>query len=59
MDKGRAQEIISSPNMINVTYNGESIYIESVNENRGTANIHPLEQPDKLHEVSLTTLFEH
>jgi len=59
MDKMRAKEIISSPVMINVTYNGQEIYIENVNENNGTVNIHPINQPEKKQEVPLTSLTEH
>ena len=39
MDTKRAKEIASSPIMANVTYNGTPIYIESVNENKGTAKV--------------------
>lgn len=59
MDKGRAKEIVSSPVMANVTYNGTPIYIESVNDNKGTAKIHPLNEPKNAQEVSLTNLMEH
>lgn len=59
MDKKRAKEIASSPVMANVTYNGTQIYIENVNENKGIANIHPLNQPRNRQEVSLTSLKEH
>lgn len=59
MDKRRAKEIASSPVMVNVTYNGTPIYIENVNENKGFANIHPLNQPGNRQEVPLTNLIEH
>lgn len=58
MDQKRARDIASSPTMINVTYNGTPIYIESVNENSGTANIHTLNQPKSKQEVPLTNLKE-
>ncbi|HYF81715.1 MAG TPA: H-type small acid-soluble spore protein [Clostridia bacterium] len=58
MDQKRARDIASSPNMINVTYNGTPIYIESVNENSDTANIHTLNQPENKQEVPLTNLKE-
>lgn len=58
MDKRRAKEIASSPIMANVTYNGTPIYIESVNDNKETANIHALNQPKNTQEVPLTTLVE-
>ncbi len=47
MKAQRAEEIASSPNMVNVTYNEESIYIEHVDEQNGTATIHPLDDPNK------------
>lgn len=58
MDKRRAVAIASSPVMANVTYNGTKIYIESVNQNKDTANIHPLNQPGNSQEVSLNSLVE-
>lgn len=58
MDQKRARDIASSPTMINVTYNGTPIYIESVNENNGTANIHNLNQPNNKQVVPLTNLKE-
>ncbi len=58
MDQKRARDIASSPNMINVTYNGTPIYIESVNEGSNTANIHTLNQPKSKQEVPLASLKE-
>lgn len=58
MDKQRAKEIASSNEMIQVTYNGDPIYIESINPNKDTASIHSLNQPGNSHEVSLTQLME-
>lgn len=59
MDKQRAKEISSSKNMINVTYNGTPIYIESVDEIANTASIHFLNSPKKSRDVSLSNLLEH
>lgn len=58
MDIKRAKEIASSPIMANVSYNGIPIYIESVNENQETANIHSLNQPKNRQEASLANLIE-
>jgi small acid-soluble spore protein H (minor) len=58
MNKQRAKDIVSSPVMINVTYNDMPIYIEYVNENNNTAKIHFLNQPDDKQEVSLNNLVE-
>ena len=59
MDEQRAKEISASPVMANVTYNETPIYIQGVNEQKGTAKIFPLNQPEKEQEVSLTSLKEH
>lgn len=59
MDKRRAKQIASSAIMANVTYNGTAIYIESINDNKETAYIHPLNQPKNRQEVSLSTLSEY
>lgn len=58
MNKQRAQEIASSPVMANVTYNGTPVYIQNVDENRETARIYPLDQPEKEQEVSVNELIE-
>jgi small acid-soluble spore protein H (minor) len=58
MDSKRAQEIASSPTMANVTYNGQSIYIEHVDQQNGTATIHPLDDPNTKQSISVTSLEE-
>lgn len=58
MNKQRAQEISSSPIMANVTYNGDSIYIQHVDSDNETARIYFLDQPDNEQEVSLHSLLE-
>jgi H-type small acid-soluble spore protein len=57
MDKKRAQEIISSPNTINVTHLGTPVYLDRVNDD-GTCTIHTLGEHDKKYEVPLNNLFE-
>lgn len=59
MDKKRAKEIIASPDMVEVTYNGKSIYIENVNDGNGIAKIYPINQPEKTEEVLVDNLIEH
>lgn len=54
----RAQEISSSPNMVNVSYNGQSIYIEHVDQQNGTATIHTLDEPNNKQSVSVSSLHE-
>ncbi len=58
MKAQRAQEIASSPIMANVTFNGEGIYIEHVDEQNGTATIHYLDTPNNKHSVSVSSLSE-
>lgn len=58
MDRKRATEIASSPDMIPVTYDGRAIYIESINDTHDTASIHFLNQPHYSQEVNLTQLVE-
>lgn len=58
MDSQRAQEISSSSAMSNVTYNGKQIYIEHVDQEKGMATIHPLDEPNNKQTVSVTSLIE-
>lgn len=58
MDKQRAKEILSSTDMINVTYNGTPVYINSINDSNETASIHPIDQTNDVQEVSLNNLLE-
>ncbi|UOQ94925.1 small acid-soluble spore protein H [Halobacillus shinanisalinarum] len=58
MNAQRAQEIASSSTMANVTYNGEGIYIEHVDESNETATIHSLNAPNNKQSVSVTSLSE-
>lgn len=58
MDAKRAQEISQSPGMINVTCNGEQVYIEHVDQDNGLATVHPLETPSKKRSVSVDMLSE-
>ncbi|MDI7741048.1 small acid-soluble spore protein H [Lysinibacillus fusiformis] len=59
MNAQRAQEISESPVIANVLYNGEKVYIQHVDENKGTARIYPLDDPQKEQEVPLSNLMEH
>lgn len=58
MDARRARQIVTSPVMADVTYNGEPIYIDSVNERNGTAQIHAINEPYIFQDVSLDSLSE-
>lgn len=59
MNKQRAQEIVNSPEMVRVTYNGVPIFIQNVDENNETARIYPLDEPQNEQEVPLKQLAEH
>ena len=56
MDKERAEEIVASPAMINVTFHGMPVYIENVNEY--SANIHSMEEQGPRQIVLLKDLVE-
>jgi small acid-soluble spore protein H (minor) len=58
MNAQRAKEIVESPETIPVTYNGEPIYIQHVDEKNETARIYPLNNPEDEKEVPVHTLKE-
>ncbi|RBW68459.1 small acid-soluble spore protein H [Bacillus taeanensis] len=58
MNAQRAQEIASSSAMANVTYNGQRIYIEHVDQQNETATIHDLDNPNNKQSVSVSSLQE-
>lgn len=58
MDAQRAQEIANSSTMANVICNGTRIYIEHVDQQNGTATIHPLDEPNQKQNVSISSLIE-
>jgi len=59
MDKQRAKEIAASPVMANVTYNGDQIYIQNVDEEKETARVYILDRPEDEIDVALKSLTEH
>lgn len=59
MDETRAKDIASSPVLANVTFLGTKVYIERVNGDKGTANVHILNQPNSKQEIPLISLIEH
>lgn len=58
MNRQRAEEIVRSGDLKHVTYNGERIYIQQVNEHTETARIYPLDDPQNEMEVPLSQLLE-
>lgn len=59
MNVQRAQEIAESPTLANVTFNGVRVYIQNVDENKGTARIFPIDDTENEKEVALSDLREH
>lgn len=59
MDPERAKQIAMSPVMANVTYDGNPIYIEQVNESQMTADVHFLDVPTNKKQIPLSDLIEH
>lgn len=58
MDNQRAKDIVSSPAMANVTYNGTKVYMESLNESDQCCIIHFINQPVTKLNVPLSDLEE-
>lgn len=58
MDSQRAKEIALSPVMANVTFEGEQVYIQQVNDDNSTARIYPLESPNNQQVVPIASLTE-
>ncbi|BAM47120.1 H-type small acid-soluble spore protein [Amphibacillus xylanus] len=59
MDAVRAQEIVMIPDMVHVTYQGQKVFIEHVDEDQELATIHPLDNPEEKISVSVDQLVEH
>lgn len=59
MNAQRAQEISESPVIAKVLYNGEKVYIQHVDADKGTARIYPLDDPQNEQDVPLSNLMEH
>ena len=58
MNINRAKEISQLGELMNVQYQGEGIYIQSVNEQQGTARIYPLNNPQAEKDVTVDRLIE-
>lgn len=59
MNYQRAKEIVSSPDMVNVTHENTPVYMEMVNDSNQTCTIHYLNQPNRKMNVPLSSLIEH
>jgi small acid-soluble spore protein H (minor) len=58
MDVIRAKEIIRSEKKIEVQYQGQSVWIDGVDENTATARVHPEGNPANSMTVSVNELVE-
>ncbi|WP_188208101.1 H-type small acid-soluble spore protein [Alkalibacillus aidingensis] len=58
MNKERAREIANSPDMKDVQYNGERVYIQHVDDQNGKARVYPLNDPGNQFDVELGSLIE-
>jgi small acid-soluble spore protein H (minor) len=58
MEKQRAQEIVDSIEMVQVTYRGIPVYIQEIHDGKGTATVFPLDQMDDEQIVELDGLYE-
>lgn len=58
MDNQRAKEIVSSPIMADVTYKGDRVYLESLNEPDKCCVIHYLNEPVTKINVPVSNLIE-
>ncbi|GKV54757.1 small acid-soluble spore protein H (minor) [Sporosarcina luteola] len=58
MDSTRARQIVSSPDDIEVSYNGVSIWIDKVHEDDRTATVHLRQSLEERSEVAISELKE-
>ncbi|QQE80601.1 H-type small acid-soluble spore protein [Alicyclobacillus sp. SO9] len=58
MNQNRAEQIARSPIMANVTYKGQPIYIQHVEDSGHSARVYPLNNPKAEQNVALDDLYE-
>ncbi|QUH31593.1 H-type small acid-soluble spore protein [Vallitalea guaymasensis] len=58
MNVGRASEILESKGVIDVNYNGCSVWIKNINQEEQTAEIEILDAPSNSQVVSVNDLHE-
>lgn len=58
MDTQMLQQIVDSPTLITVKYHGIPVYVQSIDEENGTAQVFPLDDMDHVQEVDLDGLYE-
>lgn len=59
MNVQRAKQITESPRMVNVTADGEPVYIQYVDEDTGIARVYLLDDPGKEKNIPVDQLLEH
>lgn len=59
MDKKTAKRISETGHVERVTYNGDAVYIQRVNEEENTARIFRIDDPQDEFDVELANLNEH
>ena len=58
MDYQRAQEIVASPKEFEVSYNGVSVWIDQVHDDKKTATVHLRRSLEERSEVDIAELKE-
>lgn len=58
MDVDRVQEILRSPNKVDVFYNGQAVWIDSVYPGSSTAQIHLMKDSSNISTVPVEKLNE-
>lgn len=58
MDYQRAQEIVASPKEFEVSYNGVSVWIDQVHDDKKTATVHLRRSLEERSEVDISELKE-
>jgi small acid-soluble spore protein H (minor) len=58
MNVGRAKEIVESADMINVTYEGEQVIIQHVDDTSRMARIYYRKNPEQEQDVPVLNLIE-
>ena len=59
MESQRARQIVSSPDEIKVTYNGDSVWIDKIHDDDRTATVHLRQAMEERSEVAIAELKEH
>lgn len=58
MELTRAKQILNAEQTIKVSYNGQPVWIDTIDTESSTARIHMEHQPDSIHTVSVEQLQE-